>query len=107
MSDNKLPLGFGMALSQNEAAMQKFEALSETEKENIIQKNASSYIQTGNARIGQQFNEPYRHLSLCGLPALQALFSAISLMLCGISATLAPRVFINHIAAAEKFLLRK
>lgn len=33
----ELPLGFGMALAQNEAAMRRFESLSETEKQNIIQ----------------------------------------------------------------------
>lgn len=34
----ELPLGFGMALAQNEAAMKKFETLSETEKRAIIDK---------------------------------------------------------------------
>lgn len=34
----ELPLGFGMALAQNEAAMKKFEALSESEKRAIIDK---------------------------------------------------------------------
>ena len=34
--DFELPLGFGMALAQNEAAMQKFESLSDAEKHNII-----------------------------------------------------------------------
>ena len=36
ISDINLPLGFGMALAQNETAMQKFEALSEAEKQNVI-----------------------------------------------------------------------
>lgn len=41
MSKIELPLGFGMALAQNEAAMAKFESLSETEKKDIIQKTHS------------------------------------------------------------------
>lgn len=32
MSKMELPLGFGMALAQNEDAMRKFESLSESEK---------------------------------------------------------------------------
>ena len=32
MEDRKLPLGFGMALAQNETALHKYAALSETEK---------------------------------------------------------------------------
>ncbi len=31
-----LPLGFGMALAQNEAAMHEFESLSETEKQAVL-----------------------------------------------------------------------
>lgn len=38
MDKIELPLGFGMALAQNESAMAKFEALSESEKEAVIQK---------------------------------------------------------------------
>lgn len=38
MSKIELPLGFGMALSQNEAAMRQFEALSEHEKAAVIEK---------------------------------------------------------------------
>ncbi len=34
----ELPLGFGMALAQNEAAMHKFENLSETEKQEILER---------------------------------------------------------------------
>ncbi len=41
MSKIELPLGFGMALAQNEAAMKSFEALSEDEKKAIIQKTHS------------------------------------------------------------------
>lgn len=41
MQNNTLPLGFGMALAQNEAAMKAFEALSEKEKESIIQQTHS------------------------------------------------------------------
>lgn len=39
--NSELPLGFGMALAQNEAAMQRFEALSETEKQAVIQRTHS------------------------------------------------------------------
>lgn len=34
----ELPLGFGMALAQNEAAMRGFEALPEPEKRAVIQR---------------------------------------------------------------------
>lgn len=34
----ELPLGFGMALAQNEAAMHKFESLTESEKLSVLQK---------------------------------------------------------------------
>lgn len=34
----ELPLGFGMALAQNEGAMERFERLSQAEKEAVIQK---------------------------------------------------------------------
>jgi hypothetical protein len=37
----ELPLGFGMALAQNELAMRRFEALSEAEKQSIIQQTHS------------------------------------------------------------------
>lgn len=36
MDKTELPLGFGMALAQNESAMQQFEALSAREKEAVI-----------------------------------------------------------------------
>ncbi|MGN0519800.1 MAG: hypothetical protein ACI4LB_03590 [Candidatus Fimenecus sp.] len=38
MSEKELPLGFGMALAQNERAMAAFEALSDTEKQAILEK---------------------------------------------------------------------
>lgn len=38
MSKIELPLGFGIALAQNESAMARFEALSEGEKRAVIQK---------------------------------------------------------------------
>lgn len=41
MSGIELPLGFGMALAQNETAMKKFETLSEQEKQAVIQKTHS------------------------------------------------------------------
>lgn len=34
----ELPLGFGMALAQNEAAMKAFESLTEAEKRSVLQK---------------------------------------------------------------------
>ncbi len=34
--NTELPLGFGMALAQNEAAMHRFESLSETKKQVIL-----------------------------------------------------------------------
>lgn len=41
MKGLELPLGFGMALAQNEAAMAEFEALTEEEKKAVIQKTHS------------------------------------------------------------------
>lgn len=38
MEAKELPLGLGMALAQNETAMQRFESLSEPEKQAIIQR---------------------------------------------------------------------
>lgn len=37
MSNIELPLGFSMALAQNEAAMKKFESMTESEKQAILQ----------------------------------------------------------------------
>lgn len=37
MNQRDLPLGLGMALAQNESAMKRFEGMSETEKQSIIQ----------------------------------------------------------------------
>lgn len=37
----ELPLGFGMALAQNEATMKKFESLTESEKLAVLQKTHS------------------------------------------------------------------
>lgn len=39
--NQELPMGFGMALAQNEAAMRQFEALSESEKQALIQQTHS------------------------------------------------------------------
>ena len=36
-----LPLGFGMALAQNEAAMRQFVSLSDVEKQDVIQRTHS------------------------------------------------------------------
>ena len=41
MNTRDLPLGFGMALAQNEPAMKKFEALSESEKMAFVEKTHS------------------------------------------------------------------
>lgn len=41
MKEFELPMGFGMALAQNERAMAKFEKLSDSEKEAVIQKTHS------------------------------------------------------------------
>lgn len=38
MASLELPLGFGMALAQDEAAMRKFESLSESEKSALLQR---------------------------------------------------------------------
>lgn len=38
MENNLLPLGFGMALAQNEAAMKRFESLTEPEKLSVIER---------------------------------------------------------------------
>lgn len=37
MKGKELPLGFGMALAQNEAAMKKFESLTEAEKQSVLE----------------------------------------------------------------------
>ena len=44
MDSLELPLGFGMALAQNEQAMQAFEAMTDTQKRAVIEKthNVSS-----------------------------------------------------------------
>ena len=34
---SELPLGFGMALAQNQATMQKFASMSESEKQAVLQ----------------------------------------------------------------------
>lgn len=39
MNKLDLPLGFGMALAQNESAMKQFESLSESQKADIISKS--------------------------------------------------------------------
>ena len=37
MEKTALPLGFGMALAQNEAAMKRFESMTELQKRNVIE----------------------------------------------------------------------
>lgn len=39
MNKNDLPLGFGMALAQNESAMKQFESLSEAQKADIVNRS--------------------------------------------------------------------
>ena len=41
MDTRDLPLGFGMALAQNEPAMKKFESHSETEKMAVVERTHS------------------------------------------------------------------
>ena len=41
MKGNKLPLGFGMALAQNEAAMRQFESMTDSEKLAVLQQARS------------------------------------------------------------------
>ena len=38
MDRNMLPLGLGMALAQNEAAMKQFESMTEPEKQAVLQR---------------------------------------------------------------------
>lgn len=38
MEEHILPLGFGMALAQNEPAMKRFESMTEAEKRSVIQR---------------------------------------------------------------------
>lgn len=37
MEKNALPLGFGMALAQNEAAMKRFETMTESQKKTVLE----------------------------------------------------------------------
>ena len=41
MSNIELPLGFGMALAQNESAMKKFESMTDSQKQAILQQTHS------------------------------------------------------------------
>lgn len=54
MTEIELPLGLGMALAQNEAAMKRFESLSEPEKQAFVQKTAQRGFQGRNESAGQQ-----------------------------------------------------
>lgn len=38
MNKNELPLGFGMALAENENAMKQFESLNEAQKQAVLNK---------------------------------------------------------------------
>lgn len=55
MNKNDLPLGFGMALAQNETAMQQFEALTSKQKEAVVNKTKKR-----NEKLCQQ---PFRRLT--------------------------------------------
>lgn len=50
MTSMELPLGFGMALAQNEAAMKKFESMTDSEKQAILQ-------QTHNVRSKREMQQ--------------------------------------------------
>lgn len=50
MTSMELPLGFGMALTQNEAAMKKFESMTDSEKQAILQ-------QTHNVRSKREMQQ--------------------------------------------------
>lgn len=50
MTNMELPLGFGMALAQNEAAMKKFESMTDSEKQAILQ-------QTHNVRSKREMQQ--------------------------------------------------
>lgn len=39
MEQNALPVGFGMALAMNPAAMERFAAMSETEKQKLLERS--------------------------------------------------------------------
>ena len=42
MGDGTLPLGFGMALAQNETALRKYEALTEVEKKALMDQQSKT-----------------------------------------------------------------
>ncbi len=50
--DMDLPMGFGMALAQNEAAMKQFESLSEAQKQARYSAYPQRKLQTGDAAAG-------------------------------------------------------
>jgi len=58
--NTELPLGFGMALAQNEAAMHRFESLSATEKRDILK-------QAHNVHSKAEMRQLVSSLSDCGL----------------------------------------
>lgn len=57
----ELPLGFGMALVQNEAAMQRFEALSEPARQQILASthyvSSKAEMQALVSKIGRDFSD--------------------------------------------------
>lgn len=61
MEKIELPLGFGMALAQNETAMQRFEAMTEPEKQAILQ-------QTHNIRSKKEMRQFVSQLGSGDMP---------------------------------------
>lgn len=60
MTEIELPLGLGMALAQNEAAMKRFESLSEPGKAGVCAENAQRGFQGRNESAGQQPDRRHR-----------------------------------------------
>lgn len=56
MSDTELPLGFGMALAQNETAMRRFESLTEQEKQAVLQKTHTAHSKSEMRQIVNSLN---------------------------------------------------
>ena len=57
MDERGLPLGFGMALAQNEAAMRRFEALTEAEKQSVIERSHSVSSKSEMRRLVAELTE--------------------------------------------------
>ena len=61
MGNIELPLGFGMALAQNETAMKKFEAMTESGKQSVLQQahhvNSKVEMRQLVARLAKEDND--------------------------------------------------